>query len=129
LRGSDSVGAHHFQFDEVLVMSSGRAFSAEPNLAAAARLGTLMHTKIDQVDSLMAQLTSWSEPVLMLVLGVALLIVATSIRLWGKKRVKNTTNQAFSGVEESGEDLPLFSHGKTAEKRRSDGQTETPEYN
>jgi len=53
----------------------------------------------------------------MLVLGLALLIVAISIRLWAKKRVENRENRAFPGGEENGEDLPLFSHGKVAIKK------------
>jgi hypothetical protein len=76
-----------------------------------------MLTGGDRADSLIAQITSWPEPVLMLVLGLALLIVAISIRLWAKKRIKNTSNRVFSGVEKNGEDLPLFSHGKVAVKK------------
>jgi hypothetical protein len=76
-----------------------------------------MLTGGDRADSLIAQITSWPEPVLMLVLGLALLIVAISIRFWARKRIKNAANRAFPGVEENGEDLRLFSHGKVAVKK------------
>jgi hypothetical protein len=69
---------------------------------------------MDQTDKLAAQITFWSEPLIMLVLGLALLIIATSVRLWGRKKSSATLKQSFRPVEKNGEQLPLFSAGKVA---------------
>lgn len=96
------------------VTSFGGFPAATSCSAAPLPVEVILLAGMDQTDRLTAQITFWSEPLIMLLLGLALLIIATSVRLWGRKKNRATLKQGFTALEKNGEQLPLFSAGKVA---------------
>ena len=83
------------------VLAAGRG------LAGLLKSHPVILIDIDRGDGATAQVTFWSEPVLMLMLGLALFIAATSIRRWGKRRIKAAANRMFQAANENGKGVPV----------------------